>query len=165
MKKALTLLLSLVILISVCIGANTIAFAKDPIISPETTQRQVVIEVTLNGEESSHTSYKPDPNDKNVITFTYTGDGELKGWEFPKEIEGVDYEIVSQDGNSITIRVLNGFDDDYLWANAIEKEPTNKNHAKKDESPKSPKTGATISGLGIAGAGVAMLMIAKKKRQ
>lgn len=152
--------MSLALLLSV--GAYSItAYALDPIISPQTTQSSVVIEVTLNGEDSPHVSYKPDPNDSNTITFTYTGDGEFIGWEFPNKVEGVDYEIIEDNGESITIKILNGFDDHTFDANAIDKRTTT-SPAKKDRGSKSPKTGAA-SGLMLASIGVATLLIAKKK--
>lgn len=39
--------------------------------------------------------------------ITYNGDGKLTGWEFPLLEEGKDYEIISQEGNSITIKLIN----------------------------------------------------------
>lgn len=40
-------------------------------------------------------------------TFTYVGSGTLTGWTFPWASEGEDYEIVSESGNSITLRFIN----------------------------------------------------------
>lgn len=40
-------------------------------------------------------------------TFTYESEGTIKGWEFPLLEEGKDYEIISQEGNSITIKLIN----------------------------------------------------------
>ncbi len=163
MKKAISILLSLVLMITVC-SASMSAMAKNTLISPESTNKKVVIKVTLNGETSHNTSYKPDKNDSSVLTFTYTGGGELSGWEFPGEVEGVDYIITSQDENSITIKVLDGLDDEFFWGNAIEKDPNETtNPAKKDDSHKSPNTGAT-TGVSIAAAGLAILLASRKRK-
>lgn len=174
MKKILTILLALAMVFSVGMSTTT-AMAKDPIISPETTVKNIVIKVTLNGETSNHTSFKPDPNNPNIITFTYTGDGILVGWEYIDGVEGVDYIILSQDENSITIQILPAYKGETIWMNAIDeypdesttkddKKPTDKSTTvKKDDSTKSPNTGAA-TGLGIAGAGLAILIATRKKK-
>lgn len=161
-KKAISILLSLALMITV-FSVSMSAFAKNTLISPETTQKKVVIKVTLNGETSHNTSYKPDKNNSNIITFTYTGGGTLEGWDFPNELDGVDYVIISQDENSITVKVLDGFDDSMFWANAVDSYPdSTTNPAKRDDSHKSPNTGAT-TGIGVIVAGLGLLLASKKR--
>lgn len=166
MKKIITILLSIAMLFSVGMG-TTVAMAKDPIISPETTAKTIIIKVTLNGETSHNTSYDRDKNNPNIITFTYTGSGQLVGWDFPDGEEGVDFEIISQEGNSITIKVLPNYKGERIWANAIdefsEDETKQSTTVKKDNGTKSPKTGAT-AGIGLAGAGLAILLATKKRK-
>lgn len=163
MKKSISILLSLVMMIIVC-SASMSAMAKNTLISPETTQKKVVIKVTLNGETSNSTSYQPDKDNPNVLTFTYTGDGELIGWDFPEMEEGKDYIIVSKDGDKITIQVLDNYEGERIWANAKDKYPgETTNPAKKDNSNKSPNTGAT-TGVGVALAGLAIIMASKKRK-
>lgn len=168
MKKVISIILSLVLLISVSAVTTVPAFAAK-VVSPESTTKQegpnIIGEV--NGNQSSDVVYEKDPQDPTKITFTYTGDGELTGWEFPGMIEGQDYIIVSQDGNSITIQLINGYDGDVI-ANAIVKdkkgETTTGQSQKSNGNSKSPKTGAaTASAVAVAGAGVAVLAALKKK--
>ena len=40
--------------------------------------------------------------------FTYSGKGTVVDWEFPNLIEGVNYEVLKKEGNSITLRLING---------------------------------------------------------
>lgn len=165
MKKIITILLSLVMLFSVGLS-TTAVMARDPIISPETTQRTITIKVTLNGENSNHTSYNKDKDNPNIITFTYTGDGDLIGWDFPEGEEGVDYVILKQEGNILVIQILPEYKNDRIWANAVDVYPddtTVPTSVKKDNSNKSPKTGAS-AGIGIMGAGLAILLAARKRK-
>lgn len=167
MKKILSIILSLVVAASVCTISMVPAMAKT-VNSKESTTKKSTIIVEVNGGESSDVSYKTDSEDPTKITFTYDGDGELKGWDFGDLVEGVDYKILSQKGNSITIQVLNPEEIDQIVANAIvdEKNATEKTTAKnKDKGNKSPKTGATMTGVLVAGAGVAMLAALKKKSE
>ena len=173
MKKILSVVLSLVMLISV--GAISVnAFAT--VGSVEETKGAISIVTEVNGKPSDDVTHATDPDEPRKITFTYTGDGELIGWEFPGMIEGTDYTIISEDGNTIAILV----DDNYageVIANAIvndeeeeeeedttKKETTTKETTVKSESTKSPKTGAAASaGLLAMGAGAAILTALKKK--
>jgi len=151
MKRILSVLLSIVMLASVsAVAVNAFAVVE----SQETTKTSSKITVEVNGSTTKEVSYTENP-DGSEITFTYNGSGTLTGWEFDGMIEGEDYEIVSTDGNSITIRLLNGYDGD-IDANAVVK--------KKSGGKKSPKTGAAAAtGLAAAGAGAAILLALKKR--
>ncbi len=159
MKKLFSILLSVVMLVSV--GAVSVsAFAA--VESQETTKTSSKITVEVNGNTTKDVSYKTDPDDPAKITFTYDGKGTLEGWDFEGLVEGVDYQIVSEDGNSITIELLNGFDGDIV-ANALVKD-AGKGSGKGSGKGKSPKTGAaTATGLAAAGAGAAILLALRKR--
>ena len=160
MKKILSILLSVVMLVSV--SAVTVSAFAD-VASQETTKTTSKITVEVNGSTSKDVTYKTDPDDPAKITFKYKGSGTLEGWEFDGMVEGVDYQIISEDGNSITIELLNGFDGD-IDANAIVKEKTTKKSDEGSGKGKSPKTGAaTATGLAAAGAGAAILLALRKK--
>ncbi|MBE6742138.1 MAG: hypothetical protein E7570_07530 [Ruminococcaceae bacterium] len=152
MKKILSVLLSIVMLASVsAVAVNAFAVVE----SQQTTKTSSKITVEVNGSTTKDVTYTENP-EKNEITFTYNGSGTLEGWEFDGMIEGEDYEIISEDGNSITIRLLNGYDGD-IDANAVVKD-------KGKGGKKSPKTGAaTATGLAAAGAGAAILLALRKK--
>lgn len=160
MKKLLSIVLSLVMLLSVSV-ASINAFAAVGSIESTTKQNKIILEV--NGKTSTDVSYERDPEDPRKITFTYDGDGELIGWEFPGMEEGVDYEIISEKGNNITILVSEDYEGDVI-ANAIVKEETTGETTKKGDKEKSPKTGAaSAAGIAAMGAGAAILTALKKK--
>ena len=159
MKKLISVLLSVVMLVSVS-AVSMSAFAATVQSYEETTiNNKITLEV--NGKTATDITYERDPEDPNVITFTYTGDGELLGWEFPGMVEGTDYEILSEDGNSITIQVSPDYTGEIV-ANAIVKDANGKT-TKKNGSATSPKTGVGATGLAVAGAGAAILLALKKK--
>ena len=80
---------------------------------------------------------------------------------------GKDYKVISVDGNTITIQLINGYEGDVI-GNAIvnfQGETTTKRAPRKDNKSNSPKTGATMAtGLALAGAGAAVLAAMKKKQ-
>lgn len=174
MKKILSVLLAVAMLVSVGVSSAVVAMAAPTVASIESTTKKPAPTIgEVNGQTSTDVRYEIDPNDPNKITFTYEGEGELVGWEFLPDtfIEGKDYRIVSQDGNSITIELINGYNGDVI-ANAIVKfpegeepeEPTKKTTVKKNTNSKSPKTGVvTGAGFGVAAAGAAILVALKKK--
>lgn len=164
MKKLLAIVLSALMAVSV-LGASSIVFAADINGSPETVTQSATIKVEVNGSSSDDVIYEKDPTDPTKIKITYTGKGTVTGWEFLPDslVEGVDYVILEQDGNSITIQLLDY--DGEITVNAIvefdEEESTQT--TKKSDKNKSPKTGAAATGLAVAGAGVAILTALKKK--
>lgn len=168
MKKIISLVLSLVMAISVGAMATIPAMAKD-VVSPHSTTKAVDISTKVNGSTSKDITFNRDKDDENVITFTYNGKGNLTGWEFPGMKEGKDYVVTSEEGNSITIELINGYDGkvvaNALVDNGSETTKGNKETTKKtDKKSTSPKTGAvSAAGIAVAGAGVAMLAALKKK--
>lgn len=162
MKKLLSIILSVVMLFAV--GAMSLsAFAvDDTVASIETTYPINKINLTVNGKPSKEITYERDQDDNRVITFTYVGSGKLIGWEFPGLTEGKEYEILSQEGNSITIQIINGYDGE-VTANAIVEETTTPS-VKPNNNKVSPKTGAAAAaGIAAMGAGAAILAATKKR--
>lgn len=170
MKKLLSVLLALVMVAAV--GASSmVAMAADAVVgsiqdAPKPPSDPVG---EVNGSPSTDVHWEKDPTNPNKITFTYDGDGDLTGWEFPGMREGIDYKIIAQQGNSITIELLNGYNGQ-VSANAIvdfgddEEDEAEKKPAKKNKKTTSPNTGAvSAAGLGVAGAGVALLAAMKKR--
>ena len=160
MKKIISVILAIAMLVSVTAISITAFGVVDSI---ESTTKKNPITVEVNGNETNDVTYEEDDDDPSQITFTYTGDGELQGWEFPGMVEGQDYEIISEDGNSITIRIINGYDGPIV-ANAIVKDTTT--GKKGNEKKKSPRTGAgAATAVVAAGVGLAVLALAKKKNE
>ncbi len=161
MKKIISILLSVVMLVSVsAVAVNVFADVE----SQETTKATSKVTVEVNGNTSKDVTYQTDPDDPATITFTYEGDGTLEGWEFDGMVEGVDYEIVSQDGNSITIRLLDDYDGDIVANALVDEAETTTKKSGGNGSGKSPKTGAaTATGIAAAGAGAAILLALRKR--
>ena len=174
MKKVLTIVLSLVMLVSV--GALTIPAAA-AVGSIETTQpitkNKIIPQV--NGNNTTDVTYEWISENPKQIKFTYTGDGDLEDWEFGDLEEGVDYRVIAQDDNTITIELMDATYDGDIIANAIvdeeeeeEEDETTTTKAntttKKNQSETSPKTGAVAAaGIAAMGAGAAILTALKKK--
>lgn len=162
MKKFISVVISIIVAVSAMTMATVPALAA---VSPQSTTHARVVSVEVNGSSTTDVSYSTDSTDPNKVSFTYTGKYDLEGWEFPGLVEGVDYDIVSQDGNTVTIVIYNENAD--VVANAIvskNEEDTTK-PGKTDDGPTSPDTGAmTAAGIAVAGAGVAILTALKKDK-
>lgn len=158
------------VLCAVCIFfANTICtYAAGYVGSIETTARDIIIEVTVDNEESIHGIYETvdNPQDRGYeveVEFNYTGDRPLEYWEVPGLIEGVDYVIVSQEGTKIKIGILDP-EIDYIWANAVTGERPQTSTAEKDTGRKSPNTGVGVA-FALTAFGTGALALAVKKRK
>lgn len=161
MKKLVSAILSVIMVLSICCCACIPAMAADVnVISPGAVDYVEVV-VKVNGKESVDVVFERNSEDQNEVTFTYNGTGNVTEWKFEPAVDGTNVTIVKQEGNTITVKV-NGVSVDKIVANAIVadadsgKQPT-------DDS-KSPSTGAVATtGLVVAGAGVAVLSLLKKK--
>ena len=172
MKKLLSIILSLVMLVSV--GAlSTVAFAADTVGSQQTTEpitkNKIIPQV--NGENTSDVTFEWISENPKQIKFTYTGDGTLENWDFGDLVEGKDYRVIDQGDNTITIELLDTSFNGDIIANAIvedeeEEEETTKKATttKQNTSSTSPKTGAAAAaGIAAMGAGAAILTALRKK--
>lgn len=163
MKKFLSIILSVIMVFSVGAATTSVAMAKTYNSQETTKPGYSTIKVEVNGKTSTDVTYDVDKTNKNKVSFKYTGSGELLGWEFPNMTEGTDYTVISEEGNTITILVSEDYDG-IVTANAIVKEAGSNNNTKPNKDNKSPKTGAvTATGLGLTGAGAALLLALKKK--
>lgn len=168
MKKILSILLAAMLAFSALGATSMMAFAaSNTVASPEHTTRDNDKIGQVNGKVSDDVDYEVDPTDPTKISFTYTGNGDFQNWQFPGMTEGKDYKVISVDGKTITIQLINGYEGDVI-GNAIvnfEGETTTKKAPRKDKKSRSPKTGATMAtGLALAGAGAAVLAAMKKKQ-
>ena len=148
MKKILSILLAAMLAFSALGATSMMAFAaSNTVASPEHTTRDNDKIGQVNGKVSDDVDYQVDPTDPTKISFTYTGNGDFQDWQFPGMTEGKDYKVISVDGNTITIQLINGYEGDVIGKS------------------NSPKTGATMAtGLALAGAGAAVLAAMKKKQ-
>lgn len=108
MKKQIsTLLASILLVVSLLVAVPAFAADSD---FPEPNWGYIQdISVYVNGK------YDPDhvetvyDQESDAHTFTYIGSGKLTGWEFPWSVEGMDYELLSESGNSVTLRFINEY--------------------------------------------------------
>ncbi|MGN0531774.1 MAG: hypothetical protein ACI4IN_03150 [Eubacterium sp.] len=172
MKKFISIIMSMIIAASVCSMAVLPVMAKT-VASPSDIEQEITIKVQVNNSDTKEVVYD---RDSDQITFTYTGDGNITGWEFPGMVLGVDYEIVaeSDDHKSITIELLKDEEGNYIYDGVVtaralvedeaSTEPSKPSTDNKDKDSTSPKTGAvSAAGIAVAGAGVAILAALKKR--
>lgn len=177
MKKLLSVILSIVVLAAMVCSFAVPAMADISVYSPNGGAiEHSVNDPMLNGHSSGKVNGHA-INGTNRLTFSYTGEGSVENWEIVtkdgkkfslKDSDG-SYRIIEQNGNSVTIEVL----DWSVWqspngytVNAIVKGESNTPSTDKDSSSKSPSTGAvtlTFASIAAAGAGAAALTLLKKK--
>lgn len=179
MKKLLSIVLAAIMTVSVFALSVVPAFAAD-VHSPTASTAANKGPVTqVNGvNNTTDITFTPDSNDKNKITFTYTGEGTLTGWEHNMDalgfVEGTDYTAVNNNDGSLTIDFItdeayDAFDTGKVIVNAIVDfgAATTAAPSKKNDSSKSPETGlssAVVAGsVAVACAGVAVLAATKKR--
>lgn len=179
MKKLLAVVLSVMMVVALGFSTSVVAFAAQDVLSvnsQQTTQKKVKPSVTVNGNTTTEVEIEVDEQDPNKIVFTYTGDGEIQGWNFYDGdgnllVEGEDYTVVF-DGNSAIVTVINPDIDEIIADADVDNgetpdEPTTEpttDTTKPNKKPTSPDTGAIgATGLAVAGAGVAILAAMKRK--
>lgn len=184
MKKILSLMLATVMAVSALVVSALPVLAADTVVSP-TASTAVDKRPTLqvNGvTTTTDVTYAADPDDPNVITFTYIGEGDITGWEANLAelgfVEGEDYTITENEDGTFTVTLISdeaiaAWKNGELVVNALvdfgEEEPSEPGTAgttKPNDSSKSPSTGAStavVAGAVAAGAAIAVLAALKKR--
>ncbi len=106
MKKALSILLSILTLITAAYCCTFCAFAETTTKYWEPMHGFQDSAGYVNGELSDNISSQAVP-DTDYSKITYSGTGRLIKWEFPTLTENKDYTVISEDSSSITV----------LWTN------------------------------------------------
>ncbi len=177
MRKLLAIAMAAIMSVSVLSVAVVPAMAAVSSPAPIIIDDDAEPELEVNGQTTTtDITYSPDENDHTIITFVYTGDGELIGWEDNLKnlglTEGTDYTAVMNPDKSYTIHLMSNeaiqdWNDGKVIVNAIVEFPEPQPTTKKDGSSKSPKTGADTAivagAVALAGAGFAVLGATKKK--
>ena len=156
MKKLVSILLSVLMVVAVC-AMSVSAFALDPVVSPS-RDKDITIITEVNGKPSKDVTSEQDKDNPRVYTFTYTGKGNFVRWEFPGSEEGKQYKIISKDGKTITVEILEGWYGDFTVNAIVEGAPS------PSPSPVSPGTGATALGVAAMGAGAAIIAAVKRRK-
>lgn len=163
MKKLISVILSVMMVLS--LGALSVMPVMAATVSSEEPVNPGVVSGQVNGQNSNDVTFVISPANPMEYTFTYGGNYEFLGWEF-NGLETGDYNVVSENGKTITIQLTASGANKSFVANAkvnVPTTPTTPSTGDKDTSGKSPSTGVAIGGIAVAGAGVAMLAALKKR--
>lgn len=166
MKKLISVILSVMMVLS--LGALSVMPVMAATVSSEEPVNPGVVSGQVNGQNSNDVTFVVSPANPMEYTFTYGGNYEFLGWEF-NGLETGDYNVVSENGKTITIQLTALGANKSFVANAkvnvptTPTTPTTPSTGDKDTSGKSPSTGVAIGGIAVAGAGVAMLAALKKR--
>lgn len=104
MRKAFLHLVTSIIVISIVFAFNISAFATEKQWEPRAEAQDT--ETYVNGEISYDFSWTQNVEAEG-ITVEYYGEGTVCDWEFPLSKEGEDYEVLSRQGNTIVIKIIN----------------------------------------------------------
>ncbi len=179
MKKLLSVVLAAMMAVSVFAVSMMPAFAADVMSPTASTAESKKPTLEVNGVPTeTDINYSPDKDNTSTITFTYTGEGTLKGWEENLAdlglSEGTDYTAVMNADGTFTITFISAQANE-VWrsgdvvVNAIVDfgSETTKATTKKNSSSKAPATGISSSivagSVAVAFAGAAVLAATKKK--
>lgn len=172
MKKLVSVLLSIMMIVAV--GAMSIVpamAANSSSITVGSGDQTFTASGAVNGQlTTSDVTIKVSESDSYEVRFDYVGNDEFIGWEIIGLEEG-EYTIVKKEGTTLIIKVNPSVAEAKreFTANAITKKSANSGSTTKpstgntDKSGTSPSTGASVAGVAVAGAGVALLTALKKK--
>lgn len=168
MKKLVSVLLSIMMVVAV--GAMSVVPAMAATSSNITVgsgDQTFTASGAVNGQPTtSDVTIKVSDSDSYEVRFDYAGKDEFIGWEIIGLEEG-EYTIVKKEGTTLIIKVDPSVaaTKREFTANAITKKSANSGSTtgNTDKSGTSPSTGASVAGVAVAGAGVALLTALKKK--
>lgn len=177
MKKLLSVVLAVIMTMSVLAAAAIPALAVESPTATTATNKGVTTQV--NGVvNTKDVIYSAAQNDPYSVTFKYTGEGTLIGWEENMKALGftkdVDYTTVENKDGTFTVTFISdkaktAYENGEVIVNALVKfdSTTKADTTKKNDSSKSPETGIATSviagSIAVAGAGIAVLSATKKK--
>lgn len=168
MKKLVSVLLSIMMVVAV--GAMSVVPAMAATSSNITVgsgDQTFTASGAVNGQPTtSDVTIKVSDSDSYEVRFDYVGKEEFLRWEIVGLEEG-EYTIVKKEGTTLIIKVDPSVaaTKREFTANAITKKSANSGSTtgNTDKSGTSPSTGASVAGVAVAGAGVALLTALKKK--
>lgn len=172
MKKLVSVLLSIMMIVAV--GAMSVVpamAANSSNITVGSGDQTFTASGAVNGQPTtSDVTIKVSDSDSYEVRFDYVGKDEFLRWEIVGLEEG-EYTIVKKEGTTLIIKVNPSVAESKreFTANAITKKSANSGSTTKpstgntDKSGTSPSTGASVAGVAVAGAGVALLTALKKK--
>ncbi len=172
MKKLISVLLSIMMIVAVgAISVVPAMAANSSNITVGSGDQKFTASGAVNGQPTtSDVTIKVSDSDSYEVRFDYVGKEEFLRWEIVGLEEG-EYTIVKKEGTTLIIKVNPSVAEAKreFTANAITKKSANSGSTTKpstgntDKSGTSPSTGASVAGVAVAGAGVALLTALKKK--
>ena len=172
MKKLISVLLSIMMVVAV--GAMSVVpamAANSSNITVGSGDQTFTASCAVNGHPTtSDVTIKVSDTASYEVRFDYVGKEEFLRWEIIGLEEG-EYTIVKKEGTTLIIKVNPSVAEAKreFTANAITKKSANSGSTTKpstgntDKRGTSPSTGASVAGVAVAGAGVALLTALKKK--
>lgn len=167
MKKLISVLLSIMMVVAVGAMSVVPAMAANSNITVGSGDQTFTASGAVNGQPTtSDVTIKVSDSDSYEVRFDYVGKDEFLRWEIVGLEEG-EYTIVKKEGTTLIIKVDPSVaaTKREFTANAITKKSANSGSTtgNTDKSGTSPSTGASVAGVAVAGAGVALLTALKKK--
>lgn len=167
MKKLISVLLSIMMIVAVGAMSVVPAMAANSNITVGSGDQTFTASGAVNGQPTtSDVTIKVSDSDSYEVRFDYVGKDEFLRWEIVGLEEG-EYTIVKKEGTTLIIKVNPSVAEAKreFTANAITKKSANSGSTtgNTDKSGTSPSTGASVAGVAVAGAGVALLTALKKK--
>ena len=167
MKKLISVLLSIMMVVAVGAMSVVPAMAANSNITVGSGDQKFTASGAVNGQPTtSDVTIKVSDSDSYEVRFDYVGKDEFLRWEIVGLEEG-EYTIVKKEGTTLIIKVNPSVAEAKreFTANAITKKSANSGSTtgNTDKSGTSPSTGASVAGVAVAGAGVALLTALKKK--
>lgn len=167
MKKLVSVLLSIMMVVAVGAMSVVPAMAATSNITVGSGDQKFTASGAVNGQPTtSDVTIKVSDSDSYEVRFDYVGKDEFLRWEIVGLEEG-EYTIVKKEGTTLIIKVNPSVAEAKreFTANAITKKSANSGSTtgNTDKSGTSPSTGASVAGVAVAGAGVALLTALKKK--
>lgn len=185
MKKLLSIFLAVMMMTAVA-TANAVPSFAAWFSSIESADKDIVINITVDGQDSIHGEYNHINKDEAsgghfpVIDFVYKGDKDILHWEVIDLEEGKDYNIIKQEDKLLQLEIINPTITEVL-VNVVTTdsenagngevvsrvdEPTTSTVKNPDKSLTSPNTGAGVmtASAVATGVGVALLGATRKRK-
>ncbi len=105
MKRFISIFTSIIMALTVICTGSISAFAESTTKywEPRPNCQDTLSCINNEPGDGIHIDYN---KSEGTHTISYDGEGTLTSWEFPTSKENVDYQIISQKGNSITIKLI-----------------------------------------------------------
>lgn len=105
-NKFISCLIAMIVILSISI-CPMLSFAQDfneDVYPPVSSVQDLS---TFVNDELSYDFSMEYNQEKDATTFTYTGTDKVNEWQFPRAVEGKDYQVIEKGDNFITVKFIN----------------------------------------------------------